>query len=303
MQCYVRRAILRAMRTTQRIADESAILTVAPLTGAMGAELSGIDLRDPLSDSALSEIRDALHSYGAVFFRDQPLTHDQHLVFARHFGALEEHPIVNGMESHPEIIRMHKPAGESASFGVGWHSDNSFLSEPSLGSIVRAEIVPPHGGDTLFTNMAAAYDGLSPGMKRLLDGLVAVHSASEAYTSDTAVDKYDGDTAITYRRSDAITNRVEHPVVRTHPESGHKALYVNPMFTLHFKDMSKEESAGLLDYLFRHATRGEFQCRFRWQPGSVAFWDNRLVMHNALNDYQGFERLLYRVTVAGDRPF
>ncbi|MFN3230672.1 MAG: TauD/TfdA dioxygenase family protein [Alphaproteobacteria bacterium] len=277
-------------------------LQISPLTGAMGAELSGVDLGKPLSDELVSGIRQALVTYGAIFFRDQHLTNEQHLAFARRFGVLEEHPIVDGMDTHPEIIRMHKPAGESASFGVGWHSDNSFLPQPSLGSIVRAETVPPYGGDTLFANQAAAYHALSPGMKRLLEGLVAVHSAREAYTSDTAVDKYDGDTAITYRRTDVITNVVEHPVVRTHPETGQKALYINPMFTLHFKDMSAVESTGLLETLFQHATRGEFQCRFRWQPGSVAFWDNRLVMHNALDDYQDFDRTLYRVTVAGDTP-
>ena len=279
--------------------DTYEFLTIEPLTGAMGAELTNIDLRSPLDDAAVDEIRRALLAYGVIFFRDQHLTHDQHLQLAMRFGTTEEHPIVNGLEEHPDIIRMLKPAGESASFGVGWHSDNSFLAEPSLGSIVRAEIVPPYGGDTLFANQTLAYETLSPGMKHLLDGLVAVHSARDAYTSSTAEEKYDSETAITYRRTEAVQNTVEHPVVRTHPETGRKALYVNPMFTLHFKDMSVEESAGLLDYLFDHAVRGEFQCRFRWQPGSLAVWDNRATWHYALNDYDGKRRLMHRITLDG----
>lgn len=277
-------------------------IDVQPLTGVFGAEIGGIDLSADLDEAVLDEISRAFLAYGVITFRGQTLSHDQHKAFARHFGALEVHPIVNGLEDHPEVIAMRKPAGESASFGVGWHSDNSFLAEPSLGSVVYAEIVPPYGGDTLFADQAAAYGALSIGMKQLLDGLTAVHSARDAYMAPSAQPKYEGKTAITYQRSDAIDSVVEHPVIRTHPQTGRKALYANPMFALHFKDMSGEESAPLLDYLFAHASRPEFQCRFRWQPGSVAFWDNRRVMHNALDDYRDFERLLYRVTVQGDRP-
>jgi len=255
-----------------------------------------------LDGAVIGEIKQAFLEFGAIFFRDQSLSYEQHMAFARHFGELEVHPIVNGMENNPEIIHILKPAGESASFGVGWHSDNSFLAEPSLGSVVYADTVPPYGGDTLFSDQARAYEALSPGMQHMLDGLTAVHSARDAYTAPSAAPKYEGRTAITYRRSDAVDSVVEHPVIRTHPENGRKALYVNPMFTLHFKDMSAEESAPLLDFLFEHAVKPEFQYRFRWQKGSIAFWDNRRVMHNALDDYQAFERLLYRVTVAGDRP-
>lgn len=278
------------------------LIDVRPLTGGLGAELHGVDLSQALDAPALSEIQRAFLEFGAIFFRDQALSYEQHMAFARHFGELEVHPIVNGMEDYPEIIRMLKPAGESASFGVGWHSDNSFLDVPSLGSVVYAEIVPPYGGDTLFADQARAYEALSPGMQHMLEGLTAVHSARDAYTAPSATPKYEGKTAITYRRSDAVDSVVEHPVVLTHPNTGRKALYVNPMFTQHFKDMSAEESAPLLGFLFDHAAKPEFQCRFRWQKGSVAFWDNRRVMHNALDDYQAFERLLYRVTVAGEKP-
>lgn len=278
------------------------LIDAHPLTGGLGAEIRGVDLSEPLDEPLMGEIRRAFLDYGAIFFRDQSLSYDQHMAFARHFGELDVHPIVNGMESYPEIIRMLKPAGESASFGVGWHSDNSFLEVPSLGSVVYAEIVPPYGGDTLFADQAQAYEALSPGMQRMLDGMIAVHSARDAYTAPSAEPKYEGKTAITYRRSSAVDSVVEHPVVLTHPETGRKALYVNPMFTLHFKDMTTEESAPLLGFLFDHAVKPEFQCRFRWQKGSIAFWDNRRVMHDALDDYQEFERLLYRVTLAGQRP-
>lgn len=278
------------------------LVDVRPLTGGLGAELHGVDLSQPLDAPVLNEIKRAFLEFGAIFFRDQSLSYAQHMAFARHFGELEVHPIVNGMEDYPEIIRMLKPAEESASFGVGWHSDNSFLDEPSLGSVVYSEIVPPYGGDTLFADQARAYEALSPGMRHMLEGLTAVHSARDAYTAPSATPKYEGKTAITYRRSDAVDSIVEHPVVLTHPDTGRKALYVNPMFTQHFKDMSAEESAPLLGFLFDHAVKPEFQCRFRWQKGSVAFWDNRRVMHNALDDYQAFERLLYRVTVAGKKP-
>lgn len=278
-------------------------IKVRPIADTFGAEIGGVDLSERLDQDTLDEIARTFLAHGVIAFRDQNLDHFQHKAFARHFGPLEVHPIVNGLENHPEVIAMRKPAGESASFGVGWHSDNSFLAEPSLGSVVYAEIIPPSGGDTLFADQAAAYEALPEGMKRLLDGLTAIHSAHDAYTSPSAEPKYEGKTAITFRRSDAIDNVVEHPVICTHPSTGRKALYVNPMFTQNFKDMSREESAPLLDYLFTHASQPEFQCRFQWQPGSVAFWDNRRVMHNALDDYQDFERLLYRVTVQGERPY
>lgn len=275
--------------------------TVHPLTGFAGAEIEGLTLTPDLPDEAILAIRDALFTYGAIGFRGQCWTRQEHVAFARRFGELEIHPIVTGMEETPELIKMHKPADLDATFGVGWHTDNTFFREPSLGSIVYAEIVPPVGGDTLYSNQQAAYDALSPGMKELLEGLVAIHSASDAYTSPTAMEKYDNHKGpISYTWSDCIAEEVEHPVVIQHPVTGRKALFVNPMFTIRFKDMTREESQPLLDYLFKHAVREDFQCRFRWAPGSVAMWDNRIVMHAALNDYRGHERLLYRATVNGE---
>lgn len=275
-------------------------ISVKRLTGAMGAEISGVNLASDLPVQQFEEIRKALFTYGAIGFRDQNLSFEDHYNFAKRFGSLEVHPIVNGMEDFPEIIKMHKPAGVAASFGVGWHTDNSFFKKPSLGSIVYAEIIPPQGGDTLFSNQQLAFETLSNGMKDTLRVLTAIHSANDAYTSPTAMEKYDGDGPITYKHSDIIAEKVEHPVIIKHPVTGKEALYVNQMFISHFKGWTKEESAPLIDYLCAHAVREDFQCRFRWEKGSVAMWDNRMVQHAALNDYEQYERLLYRITVNGD---
>ena len=210
---------------------------------------------------------------------------------------------MNGEADHPELIRVLKPAGEDASFGTGWHSDNSFMEWPSLGSILYAVTLPPYGGDTLYASAERAYDALSAPMRALLAGLVAVHSASRAYDpSVTGGAKYSGDSAITYRYSDAVRAEVEHPVIRTHPDSQRKSIYVNPMFTLRIRDLQPRESRALLRFLHEHCASPEFTCRIRWEPGTVAFWDNRSVQHYALDDYRDFERVMHRVTIAGDRP-
>ncbi len=279
----------------------SQTMDVLPLTGAMGAEIRGIDLTR-LDAPAFSALERALYDFGAIVVRDQKLSHDEQKSFAARFGEIEVHPIVEGIDGHPEIIKIHKSAGDAATFGVGWHSDNSFTERPSLCSIVYGVTIPPYGGDTLFANQYLAYEQLSDGMRRMLDGLYAVHSAKYAYTAPTTDAKYEGKTTMSYRRSETIGAEVLHPVVRTHPETGRRALYVNPMFTVRFADMSEEESRPLLDFLFRHAAREDFQCRVRWYEGSVTLWDNRCVMHSALNDCQGFERIHYRVTVQGERP-
>lgn len=280
---------------------QSTAIHIEPLTGALGAEIRGVQVRD-LDDAAFAQIERALYEFGAIFFRDQEITHADQIAFARRFGELEVHPIVNGMEAHPEIIKVLKPAGESASFGTGWHSDNSFFERPSMGSVLYGEIIPPQGGDTLFANQMLAYESLSPGLKATLENLKAVHCAGPAYTSESAKTKYEGKTAITYRWSDSVYAEVEHPVVRTHPVTGRKALYVNQMFTQRFAGWTQKESAPLLQYLYEHCAKPDYCCRFRWTPRSVAMWDNRLVQHYALDDYQAYERLIYRVTIAGERP-
>ncbi len=274
-----------------------------PLAAGIGAEIFGLDLSSDLNADAVRYIRQALLTHGVVFFRGQKLSEDQHIAVAKKFGEPEVHPIVEGTEDRPEIIRIDKPADEPASFGTEWHSDNSFFARPSLGTILYAEEIPPVGGDTLFADMYGAYDALSGGMKSMLDGIRAIHSAKVAYDpAGSAGAKFRGEATLKYKYSDAVHEENAHPVVRTHPESGRKAIYVNPMFTLRFENMTDAESKPLLDYLYQHSTRPEFTCRFHWQKGSVAFWDNRGVMHYAMNDYVGHRRVMNRITLEGDKP-
>lgn len=276
---------------------------VCPISGVLGAEVLGPDLAKPLSADAFEQIHQALMDYGVIFFRDQSLTHAEQMAFGARFGPLDVHPIANGLEGYPEVIRVLKPAGESASFGVGWHTDNSFFEEPSLATCLYAVNVPVYGGDTLFASMEQAYADLSDTMKGWLDGARAVHSASRAYDPKvTGEAKYSGDAAITYTYSDAVNSEATHPVVRTHPETGRKSLYVNPMFTQRIVGLEADESDAILAFLYEHTAKPSFSCRFRWRAGSVALWDNRCVQHYALDDYTEFERLMYRVTISGDRP-
>jgi taurine dioxygenase len=277
-------------------------IEVIPVAGALGAEIRGVNLAKA-SDSDIAEIQQGFHDHGVVFFRDQDLTVDGELSFARHFGEPDVHPIANGMETHPEVIAVRKPAGEDAFFGTSWHTDNSFFECPSAITILYGVEIPPYGGDTVFASMEGAYERLSEPMKRFLDPLVAVHSAGAAFDPRTTGDaKYRGETAISYRYSDEIFDEVEHPVVRTHPVTGRKSIYVNAMFTQRIVGLESHESDALLEMLYAHATRHELTCRFAWQPGSLAMWDNRCVQHYAINDYRDFERTLYRVTITGSRP-
>jgi taurine dioxygenase len=279
-------------------------IQVKPVSGALGAEISGVDLGAPLEEATLAALRAALLEHAVIFVRDQELTPAAQIALARHFGEPEVHPIVEGMSDHPELLEVRKPAGESASFGTGWHTDNTFFESPSMGTALYGVEIPPYGGDTLFASMTRAWEALSDVMQGMLDGLVAVHSAARAYDpAVTGEAKYRGEAPMRYRYSDAIEKEVRHPVVRTHPETGRKGLFVNPMFTQRIEGLHADESEALLAFLYAHATRPEFTCRFRWQPRSLAFWDNRCVQHYAMDDYREFERVMRRVTVAGDRPF
>lgn len=278
-------------------------ISIQPVSGALGAEVSGVDLSSGGDAEAFKAIHRALLDHGVVFLRDQSVSRPSQLALAGRFGKLEVHPIASGMDEHPEIIRVAKPAGEEAFFGTSWHSDNSFFENPSAITILYGERVPECGGDTVFASMERAYESLSDPVKSLLSPLAGVHSASRAYDPRTTGDsKYRGDASIRYTWSDVITEEVEHPVVRTHPETGRKGLYVNAMFTQRINGLTPSESDAILAMLYAHVTRPEFTCRFRWQPGSVAIWDNRCVQHYAVADYRDFERIMYRVTVAGDRP-
>ena len=274
------------------------MIDVRPVSGALGAEISGVDLAKDLTDDVVAAIRHAWLEHLVIFFRDQPLSPADFLAFARQFGEPIEYPFVKGLEGFPEIIPVLKLENEQVNFGGVWHSDTTYLEIPPMASMLVAREVPPAGGDTLFANMYLGYESLSAGMRRMLDGLVAVSSSAKADASRTREDRI-RDSA----RADAKKEYVaSHPVVRVHPETGRRALYVNVAHTIGFDGMTAEESAPLLDFLFQHLAKPEFTCRFRWQPGSIAFWDNRCAQHNAINDYHGHRRSMHRITLAGDKP-
>ena len=270
-------------------------LKIRRTAGALGAEIGGVDLSRELSDGAIAAIRQALNEHQVIFFRDQQLTPDQQARFGARFGPLNVHPYVHGMAGHPEVMEIIKEPQDKVNFGGGWHSDMSFLERPAIGSILYAVEIPEWGGDTLFASQAAAYEALSPGMKRTLEGLSAVHSANREYSA--AGHSAQKRSSMAIAEAEGLAGEYVHPVVLVHPETGRKALYVNPAFTLRFDGWSARESKPLLDFLFQHCRYEAFTCRFAWAKGSVAFWDNRSVWHFALNDYPGQRRHMRRVTV------
>ena len=274
------------------------VFEIRPIAGAIGAELLGIDLSAELPAETIVAIRQALLDHLVIFFRDQVLPPARFLALAKCFGTPIEYPFVNGIEGFPEIIEVAKLEHERINFGGIWHSDTTYLQEPPMGTLLVAREVPPVGGDTLFANQYLAYESLSERMREKLDGLTGVSSSAKADVTRTREDRVK--TAGTDRAREALT--AEHPVVCTHPETGRKALYVNTGHTTHFAGMTEEESAGLLAFLFRHQIRPEFTCRFRWDVGSLAFWDNRCAQHYPINDYHGYRRVMHRITMAGDRP-
>jgi taurine dioxygenase len=271
-------------------------MNVQRIAGALGAEITGIDLRR-LGEAEIAEIRRVWLEHLVVFFRDQELSVEEYMAFARRIGRPIPYPFVRGMEGFPEVIEVKKLEHEKVNFGGIWHSDTAYLEVPPMASMLLAREVPPRGGDTLFANMYLAYETLSEGMKGLIAPLVGVNASSKADVTRTREDriKTDGQDA---RQS----YEADHPVVRTHPETGRKALYVNVGHTVRFRGMSEEESAPLLGYLFQHQVRPEFTCRFAWRVGSIALWDNRCAQHNPVNDYHGYRRVMHRITLAGDKP-
>ena len=273
-------------------------IDVRPIAGALGAEVHGVDLRQDLSDGVIAEIRAALLDNLVIFFRDQDIEPAHQLAFAKRFGDIVEYPMVKGLEEFPEIVPVVKLPEERVNFGGLWHSDTAYLEVPPMGAILAAKELPPYGGDTLFANMCLAYETLSAGMKAMLDGLTAINSSAKARVTQTREDRMKTDAKV-----DDDTELIgEHPVIRTHPETGKRALYVNYGHTVRFTGMSEEESAPILEFLYKHQTRPEVTCSFRWKPGSIAFWDNRVTQHNPVNDYHGFKRVMHRITIAGDRP-
>jgi taurine dioxygenase len=273
-------------------------MKIRKIAGALGAEISGIDLTKKLDASGATEVRQALLDHQVIFLREQNLTPQQFLDFARAMGTPIEYPFVKGLEGFPEIIEVKKLENERLNFGGIWHSDTTYLEVPPMGSMLLSREIPPYGGDTMFANQYLAYEALSDTMKRLLDGLVGISTSAKADVSKTREDRMKSD-----GKQEAPRNYVaEHPVVRTHPETGRKALYVNVAHTAGIKGMTEQESAPLLSFLFEHQVKPEFTCRFAWTPNAIAFWDNRCAMHNPINDYHGFRRVMQRITLQGDRP-
>ena len=277
-------------------------IEVQPIAGACGAELHGVDLATSIDDAAtIADVRRALLDHCVIFFRDQQLEPEQHKALARRFGKIFIHPNYNGVAPDPEILTFLREPGDERIIGEEWHTDTTMSAEPPMGAILHALEVPPYGGDTLFASQYAAYDALSDGMKTMLGKLRAVHSDRKVAGPGAGMNA---------RRSTKVREDADwretvslHPVVRTHPETGRKLLYVNASYTVGFEDMTEAESAPLLDYLLEHGHRPEFTCRFRWEPGSVAFWDNRCTKHIAVHDAGPFRRLMRRVQISGDRPY
>jgi len=268
------------------------------IAGALGAEIEGVDLSGPLSKAQFDEVKRLWLEHLVIFFRGQSLSEKQYMDFALQFGEPVEYPMVKGIAGYPKIIEVKKLEHERAAFGAIWHSDTVYLERPPMASMLIARELPPSGGDTLFANMYAAYESLSPGLRKLLAGLKAVNSSAKADVTRTREDRIRS-SGTEDARKEFIA---EHPAVRTHPETGRKALYVNPAHTVRFAGWTEEESAPLLEYLYEVQTRPEFTCRFAWQPGSIALWDNRCAQHNPVNDYHGHRRVMHRITLAGDVP-
>ena len=283
----------------------AADVTISPLTPSLGAEIGGVDLSQPLSNSQREAVHAAFLKHKVILFRDQTLDAGQLEAAGRIFGEPFRIPFVTPMPGHPGIIEIIKEASEVGGFNFGgrWHADTTFLEEPALGAVLHGVDIPPVGGDTMFADMNAAYESLSEGLKATLSGLQAVHSATRSYGSQVDLrDNRNNTESMEIDIGSDGDGEVVHPVVRTHPVTGEKVLFVNPLFTIRFDGMTADESTPLLGYLYEHAIRPELTCRVRWTTGTVVVWDNRQTMHKALNDYDGHRRHMRRVTLAGDRP-
>lgn len=290
---------LAAERTEKK---EMSKVEITPLTPDFAAEVHGVDLRKPAA--AASRVWELIEKFGVIFLRDQSLTLDQLVAGTEAIGSILRVPYVKGLDSHPDVIAVLKEADEKriSTFGGTWHSDFSFLDIPPSLTLLYAVELPSTGGDTIWANQYAAYEALSPGLKAILDPLNTIHTGTPHGTSGPG--DYSGTSrSIKMVRNDPTADReVLHPVVRTHPLTGRKALFVNPVYTQRFENMTISESKPLLDYLYQHATKPEFCCRWRWHPATLAIWDNRCTMHLAVNDYDGTRRLLYRTTILGEKP-
>lgn len=269
-------------------------IEVQPISGALGAEIGGVDLSNNLDDAVIAEIRHAWLDNLVVFFRDQTLTPGQQVTLAKRFGQPIEYPFIQGLEGFPVITPVIKLPDEKVNFGGLWHTDTTYQPEPPMATMLYALELPPYGGDTLFANCYLAYENLSDGMKAMLAPLVGVNSSHKGRVVDTRAARIKD-----APKEPNVARIAEHPVVRVHPETGRKSLYVSFAHTTRFKGWTEDESKPVLDYLYQQQTRPEFTCRFRWTPGTVTLWDNRCTLHNPINDYHGHARILHRITFAG----
>ena len=268
-----------------------------PLSPAVGEEVLDIDFSEPLEQEAVDALKHLLAERGMIFARGQDLSPEQQIELAERFGRILINPFFAPVKGYPQIAEVRKEPEQLHNIGEIWHTDNSFDNAPALGSLLYAREVPPHGGDTLFASMFAAYDALSDGLKKTLSTLKAVHSTAHIFSKDgkAAEKKLEGRILVT----DKSHREAEHPVVVQHPASGRKALFVNPNFTTRFAGWSAAESEGLLKHLYAHAVRPEYQCRLRWEKGTFALWDNRSTWHYATNDYHGHRRVMHRIQIEG----
>jgi taurine dioxygenase len=285
------------------LADVTSKATIRAVAPACGAEVVGIDLSDP-SPETMSLMSQALADHAVLFVRDQHLTPRQQVELTRRFGAVLRVPYISHLAEHPDIVAVLKEPDERniSTFGGTWHSDFSFLDEPPSLTLLYALELPAVGGDTLWSSQYAAYDSLSTGLKRLLDPLRAIHTAWPHGTKGPEPTAAVSRSVIMTRNDPSADREIVHPVVRVHPVTGRRALFVNSVYTQRFAEMTVEESRPLLKYLFEIATAAEITCRLRWSPGTLAIWDNRCLLHLAINDYDGSRRLLHRTTVAGEPP-
>ena len=280
------------------MSDDYNTIEVNPLGGALGAEISGIDLNEVISEEQLTEVRQVFGQYAVIFFRNQNLTPENEIRFAKRWGEINTNRFFSSVEGYPQIALVVKEPDQQNNIGGSWHTDHSYDIAPALGSMLFAHEVPISGGDTVFASMYKAYETLSDGLKSTLSNLRARHSSVHVFGAARAANGND-DTVGRIKNPEAATQEAIHPVVINHPETGRRSLYVNPGFTLGFEGWSDEESKPLLEYLYAHAARPEFTCRFQWKAGSIAFWDNRATWHLAVNDYQGHRRMMHRITIEG----
>jgi len=303
------RRFLQNPRSKERPVASYRRIEVKPIAGALGAEIAGVDLGN-MDDEAFDEIAAAWLEHLVVFFRRQTITPEQQIAFAKRFGEIHHHPFMKGMDEHPEILEIIKEEGDTRAFGEVWHTDQMFNPKPAKATILYAKETPDAGGDTLFANMYLAYEALSDPMKELLEGVKTWNVGDRQTLSRNGAigppreGRYAGNEkmAAKVREPGDLQTECSHPLVRTHPETGRKALYISN-HTQTLQDFRRAEARPILDFLMIHAVQPEFTCRFRWEVGSLAIWDNRCTQHRALNDYPGKRRRMHRITIAGDAPF